>query len=529
MKKTILLLAVSCWLLAVGSQVNAQSKLDTPLMGWSSWNTFGLEITDSLICQQADAMVNTGLSDAGYKYINIDDGYFGLRDSVTGHLLIQPHKFPNGVKWVADYIHSKGLKAGIYSDAGDNTCGSGNGRGDKWGMGVGLYGHEQEDLDYFFKEMDFDFIKVDYCGGMHVRLDEQQQYTLISEAIKKTGKKGARMNVCRWAYPGTWISSVAESWRTTGDINCSWRSVRSIVAENLYLSAYSSKGHYNDMDMLEVGRGLSEIEDQTHFGLWCIMNSPLLVGCDMRNIKPAPLALMKNPELIALNQDVLGKQAYVVKKTEGCFILVRDIEKAYGTVRAFAVYNPTDEAHTVNVSLSDLELGGKYKMRELISRQDVTDGSLMITVPAHGTKIYRIKAAQRLERRVYEAETGFIEAYQELRNNQQAKTGIYSYDDNCSGGLKATWLGMSDRNSLQWKNVYSRKGGEYTITVVEADGEQNGLRHYHVEVNGKDLGGFTSVDNTVNVRLKKGENTIRLFNTTDWMPNIDYITVEKDK
>lgn len=527
MGKQNLLLTFGLWLSVFGSHGFAQSKADTPLMGWSSWNTFGLGITDSLICQQADAMVSTGLADAGFKYINIDDGYFGLRDSVTGHLLIQPHKFPHGVKWVADYIHSRGLKAGIYSDAGDNTCGSGNGRGDKWGMGVGLYGHEQEDLDYFFKEMDFDFIKVDFCGGMHLRLDEQKQYTTIADAIKRTGKEDARMNVCRWAYPGTWISGVAESWRTTGDINCSWRSVRAIVAENLYLSAYSSKGHYNDMDMLEVGRGLSEVEDQTHFGLWCIMNSPLLVGCDMRNIKPAPLALMKNPELIALNQDPLGQQAYVVKKTDGCFVLARDLKKAHGKVRAFAVYNPTDEAHTVEVILSDLELGGRYTLRELISRQDVNGGSLSVSVPAHGTKIFRVKASERLERRVYEAETGFIEAYQEIRNNQQEKTGIYEYDDHCSGGIKATWLGMSDRNSLQWRNVYSKKGGDYIVTVVEADGVQNGLRHYHIEVNGQDLGDFTSKDNTVTVRLEKGENTIRLYNKTDWMPNIDYITVEK--
>lgn len=525
-KKSILVLATALVLFSSFKAV----KFDTPLMGWSSWNTFALNINDSLICQQADAMVSTGLAEAGYRYINIDDGYFGLRDSVTGHLLIQPYKFPNGIKWVADYIHSKGLKAGIYSDAGDNTCGSGNGRGDKWGMGVGLYEHEQQDLDFFFKDMDFDFIKVDYCGGKHARLDEQQQYTTISNAIKKTGKKNVRMNVCRWAYPGTWISGVAESWRTTGDINCSWRSVKNILSENLYLAAYSSKGHYNDMDMLEVGRGLSETEDQTHFAMWCIMNSPLLIGCDMSTIKPAALELMKNPELIALNQDVLGQQAYVAAKYNECFVMVRDIEKAYKGIRALAIYNPTDEEKTVQLPLSNIDLSGQTKVRELISRQDQpteTDDVLEAVIPAHGTKVYRLQAKFRLERTVYEAETGYIDAYQELTNNQAAKTGIYEYDDKCSGGIKATWLGMSYKNSLQWKNVYSKKGGDYTLTIFDADGDRNGVRHFHVEVNGQDLGDYTSMDNMVQIHLNKGENTIRLYNTTDWMPNIDKITVTK--
>ena len=155
--------------------------------------------------------------------------------------------------------------------------------------------------------------------------------------------------MCRWAFPGTWGAEVADSWRTTGDIYDAWRSVKGILAENLYLSAYCHDGHYNDMDMLEVGRSMSEIEDETHFGMWCIMASPLLIGCDMSKIKPAALKLMTNADLIALNQDPLHLQAYVADKQGECFILVKDIKKLNGKERAFAIYNPSDEMQTVKL------------------------------------------------------------------------------------------------------------------------------------------------------------------------------------
>ena len=507
----------------------------TPLMGWSSWNTFGININDQLIRQQADAMVNSGLAAAGYAYINIDDGYFANRDE-NGKLLINTEKFPDGLKPVADYIHSKGLKAGIYNDAGVSTCACNFG-GDKGGEGAGLYGHDQQDIDMYFKDCDFDFIKVDFCGGVTwahknkgIILDPQERYTAISKAIKKTGKKGARLNACRWDYPGTWIGDVAESWRTTGDINCSWRSVKGIIEQNLYLAAYSSKGHYNDMDMLEVGRGLTEIEDETHFGLWCIMNSPLLVGCDMRDIKPAALALMTNKELIALNQDPLGQQAYVAKKSNDCYILVKDIEKAYSTTRAVAIYNPTDTARTVRLIFKDVDLAGDMKVRDLFRHSEVKvddNQYIAVEIPAHGTQIYKLTATERLERNLYEAETGYIDAYQELKNYKENGNGIYEYDAACSGGMKASWLGKSQQNALQWKNVFSRKGGEYRLRVKVADYKFGGeVRKFSVEVNGKKVGELSSADHIMNIKLKKGENTIRLYNANDWMPNIDCINVD---
>ena len=286
---------ISIALLLLASSVFAY---DPPTMGWSSWNTYRVNISDKLIMKQADAMSRNGLKEVGYKYINIDDGYFGGRDA-SGELITHPVRFPNGLKQTVDHIHALGFKAGIYSDAGRNTCGSFWDK-DSLGINVGFYGHDRQDADYFFKEIGFDFIKIDFCGGDakqnfdQLGLDEQERFTAIHNAILATGRKDVRMNVCRWNFPGTWVHDVAFSWRISQDINPSWESVKNIIRQNLYLSAYASEGKYNDMDMLEIGRGMSEEEDKTHFGMWCIMSSPLLIGCDLTTISEKALRLLKN-------------------------------------------------------------------------------------------------------------------------------------------------------------------------------------------------------------------------------------------
>lgn len=515
-----------------------QAQSNAPTMGWASWNTYGVNINENLIRSQADAMVSTGLNTVGYSHINIDDGYFGGRDANTGELITHPTRFPNGLKGVVDYIHSKGLKAGIYSDAGRNTCGSFS-NNDTLAIGAGLYGHDQQDADYFFKKLGFDFIKIDYCGGSygqnvdHLVLDEKERYTDIATAIRNTGRTDVQVNACRWSFPGTWVSNVAFSWRTTGDIYDAWESVRNILAENLYLSAYSSEGHYNDMDMLEVGRSMSEEEDKTHFGLWCMMNSPLLIGCDLTTIKPRTLALLKNAELIALNQDPVFQQAYVVGLTNNCHILVKDIEQRNGTKRAFAVYNPSDEERKVTVSFADLCLAGKVKLRDVFERKDVGSfsGTCQVTVPAHGTRIYVAHAQKRTDRVRYEAETAYISDYQELKNNQDEGTGIYQADANCSSGYKASWLGNKADNDLVWRNVYAAKGGKRTLTIAFSSKEE---RTVNIDVNGQRVktmtvssGDWTKVaTESITINLNKGDNTIRLSNANGWMPDIDYIDVK---
>jgi len=481
-------------------------------------------------------MASNGLKDAGYIYVNIDDGAFKGRDA-DGNLIINPVRFPNGMKTVVDHIHNLGLKAGTYSDAGYNTCASFHG-GDVDGIGTGLYKHDTQDINFLFKDLGFDFIKVDFCGGdpSHnsdaLDLDERERYTAIGNAIKATGREGLRYNICRWAYPGTWVNDIATSWRTTEDIYLGWASIRGIIAQNLYLSAYSRHGGFNDMDMLEVGRGLTKEEDKTHFGMWCIMSSPLLIGCDVTSIDDTTLALLTNPELIALNQDPLAIQAYVVSRQKGVYILVKDIETLNGKTRAVAFYNPGDAQREVTLDFFNVNLEGNIKARDLFERKDVGTftGSMTVTVPAHGTRIYRLEADKRLERHLYEAETAWISAYQELQNNQAVHSGIYEEKDGLSGGAKAGWLGMRADNDLVWKDVYSENGGEYEMTIAYISGAD---RYFILEINGEEIkrikgnsGGWDIVaTSTVKVSLKPGNNTVRLYSADDWRPDIDYMQI----
>lgn len=497
---------ISIALLLLASSVFAY---DPPTMGWSSWNTYRVNISDKLIMKQADAMSRNGLKEVGYKYINIDDGYFGGRDA-SGELITHPVRFPNGLKQTVDHIHALGFKAGIYSDAGRNTCGSFWDK-DSLGINVGFYGHDRQDADYFFKEIGFDFIKIDFCGGDakqnfdQLGLDEQERYTAIHNAILATGRKDVRMNVCRWDFPGTWVHDVAFSWRISQDINPSWESVKNIIRQNLYLSAYASEGKYNDMDMLEIGRGMSEEEDKTHFGMWCIMSSPLLIGCDLTTISEKSLRLLKNEELIALNQDVLGLQAYVVKQMDGVYILTKDLEEVNGNTCAVAVYNSTDEERTIHLDFA-------------------------VTIPAHGTRIFRLDGLERGERTVYEAECAWLQDYQEIKNHKAFGTAIYEDDGNCSGGAKVTGLGNRDSNYLEWHNVYSREGGLYLMSVDYQCAEN---RELICQVNGvvvKNVEAHPAhevASEQIEIRLKPGMNRIRLSNGNSWMPDIDRMVLQK--
>ena len=506
----------------------------TPTMGWSSWNTFALNINEELIRSQADAMHQTGLQAAGYQYVNIDDGYWDGRGE-DGHLRLNTQRFPGGMRALVDYIHSLGLKAGIYSDAGDNTCGS-EGR-HAWGLGVGFAGHEDEDCKLYFRDWDFDFIKVDYCGGAHMHLDEQEQYTRISNAIANCGKKDIVYNMCRWAYPGTWSADVADSWRTTGDIYDAWRSVRGILAENLYLSAYCHDGHYNDMDMLEVGRSMSQTEDETHFGMWCIMASPLLIGCDMTTLvnKPQTLALLTNRDLIALNQDPLHLQAYIADKQGECYLLVKDIKKLNGKERAFAIYNPSDEEQEYRMDFSSIDLAGAIDLYDCIAQEQLptfTSPSATFKIPAHGCKIFRAKGQRRTERTRYEAETAWLSRYQELRNNQAEISAVYVAADKASGGHVVCWLGNHPENDLQWRNVYSEQGGTYRLTITYFCNEN---RDICLDVNGQRITTLTTHSRdwdtpariSIDIQLKKGDNVIRLSNPSNWMPDIDGMTITR--
>ncbi|QQT25871.1 glycoside hydrolase family 27 protein [Sphingobacterium spiritivorum] len=358
-----------------------------PIMGWSSWNSFRIHIDEKLIKEQADALVSSGLYEAGYRYINVDDGYFGGRDK-DGKLFVDSTKFPNGMGAVADYIHSKGLKAGLYSEGGKNTCGS-IWDNDTKGIGVGMYGHEKQDAELFFSEWNFDFIKVDWCGGKEMNLNQEEQYTKIVRAVKAV-KPDAGFNLCRWQFPGEWAIRMVDSWRISEDIRNNFGSVLHIIDLNRDLYKYASPGHYNDMDMLQVGRGMSFEEDKTHFSMWCMLNSPLMAGNDLRTISRQTIEILTNKELIALHQDKRFYQARSILREGNMEIwekLLSDKKK-----KAIAIMNRGDSAVGYTLVARSLGLNAGSNIRDLWLHRSLgkIGKERKFTIPAHGIIVLEV-------------------------------------------------------------------------------------------------------------------------------------------
>lgn len=355
-------------------------------MGWSSWNHFRIHIDEQLIRQQADALVASGLYDAGYRFINIDDGYFGGRDS-SGKLFADPKKFPSGMKALAGYIHSKGLKAGIYSDAGQNTCGSIWDK-DPNGKGVGLYGHLEEDCHLFFHDWKFDFLKVDWCGGEQMKLNEETEYLKILQAVKAIDKDIV-FNICRWQFPGEWAIKKADSWRISGDIAPTFASILHIIDLNAGLYPYASPGHYNDMDMLQVGRGMSYDEDKTHFSMWCLLNSPLLAGNDLRRMSPQTLEILTNKEVIALNQDPALVQGRRIAREGEVEVWMKPLA---GKAKAIALLNRGDKEQAYTLSAASLGLDRRSRLRDLWRHKDLgkTRKRRSFKIPKHGVVVLKV-------------------------------------------------------------------------------------------------------------------------------------------
>lgn len=367
--------------------VHGQSD-KAPIMGWSSWNNFRINIDENMIREQADALISSGLYDAGYRYINIDDGFFKGRDK-AGNLLTDSTKFPSGMKALADYIHSKKLKAGIYTDAGKNTCGS-IWDNDKNGLGVGIYGHIEQDCDLFFKQWGYNFIKVDWCGGEKMGLDERTEYLKILGAVKSINPDIV-FNICRWKFPGTWAIDKADSWRISGDISADFGSILAIIDLNVDLHKYASAGHYNDMDMLQVGRGMSYEEDKTHFSMWCMLNSPLLAGNDLRSMTKQTIGILTNKELIALNQDTGFHQAKRVFAEAGVEVWMKELGND-GKSKAIAIMNRGKGETKFTLKAGQFGLKANNKIRDLWEHKN--RGKLkketVFDIPEHGIIVLKI-------------------------------------------------------------------------------------------------------------------------------------------
>lgn len=372
----------------------------TPIMGWASWNCFRTNITEESLKAQIDALKATGLDKYGYTYFNIDDGFFGGRD-LDGTLKFHKERFPNGIKVIADYAHQNGLQAGIYSDGGDKTCGYYYDNEDKNGTDVGLYRHEEQDLRLYLEDCGFDFIKVDWCGGLRLGLDEKEQYTKISKIIddiRHRTNKCIVYNICRWHFPGEWAADVADSWRTGADITPDFNSVIHQIDNIKPLRKFCSPGHINDLDMMQLGNGMSIEEEKTHFAMWCMMSTPLMIGCDLTKISDRTLEILKNNELIAINQDNKCSQAYVIQEFyDGDKNLVGEIwvkEMENDTEKAIAFLNRSEKPLDMKLILKHAGMYGKIlAIRDLCNHADIEAGkSVSVTVSAHGTAVFKVQS-----------------------------------------------------------------------------------------------------------------------------------------
>ena len=372
----------------------------TPPMGWNSWNKFACNVSEQLIRQTADAMVSTGMRDAGYQYLNIDDCWHGTRDSL-GFIREDASRFPSGMKTLADYVHSKGLKLGIYSDAGWKTCG---GR-------PGSRGHEYQDA-ITYARWGVDYLKYDWCSTDSLKA--QGAYLTMREALHTAGRPVV-FSLCEWgnSQPWTWAASVGQLWRTTTDItNCfdcvrnygGWTpaSVLAIVDKNKELRTAAGPGHWNDPDMLEVGNGMSPSEDRAHFVLWAMMAAPLIAGNDLQHMTPATRALLTNRDLIAIDQDSLGVQGLPYRSTpDGVEVWFKPLANGDW---AMTVLNRASEPRRVlfdwkqenvsdNISHRGAEFGrNTYRVRDLLAARDLgtTAAPFVGEVPGHDVLVMRL-------------------------------------------------------------------------------------------------------------------------------------------
>jgi alpha-galactosidase len=362
---------------AVPKDSAAAAVAQAPAMGWNSWNKFGCSVSDKLIRETADAMVSTGLQAAGYKYVNIDDCWQVSRDA-NGVIVVDAQRFPNGIKPLADYVHSKGLKLGIYTDAGRLTC----------EKRPGSYQHELQDIQTY-AAWGIDYVKIDWCAAEG--LDPIVQYAKFRDAIAQAGRP-IYFSICNWGVkaPWRWGRATGNSWRTTGDISDKWESMSLIGFSQNGLETFAGPGHWNDPDMLEVGNGgMTRDEYRTHMALWAILAAPLLAGNDLRNMPQETKEMLTNADVIAVDQDAKGMQGHRVWEEGTLEIWVRPLSDGG---LAVGLFNRTEEAFPMKVEFKSIGAPTSAKVRDLWEQKDlgVLKDSFSAVVPKHGVIFIKI-------------------------------------------------------------------------------------------------------------------------------------------
>jgi alpha-galactosidase len=359
----------------------------TPPMGWNSWNKFACNVNEQVVRAAADAMVSSGMKDAGYRYVIIDDCWQGARDA-NGNIQPDPARFPSGMKALADYIHGKGLKFGIYSDAGTKTCG---GR-------PGSHGYEVQDAKQY-AAWGADYLKYDWCNTEG--LDPVVAYRTMSEALRSTGWPIV-FSLCEWGTnkPWLWAKDIGNLWRTTGDIYDQWDgkpsngyslSVLQILDKQVGLGGYAGPGHWNDPDMLEVGNGgMTADEYRAHFSLWAILAAPLIAGNDLAHMSDETKAILTNRDVIAVDQDALGVEGPRIAKDGDREVWARPLHDGG---RAVVLLNRSHRPQAISVNWTQLNLpqDRTVHLRDLWRRTEVdARGHFTATVPGHSAAMLRL-------------------------------------------------------------------------------------------------------------------------------------------
>lgn len=383
----------------------------TPPMGWNSWNVFGKNISEQVIKETADAIVSSGLKDVGFEYLVIDDLWHGGRDSATGQLYADPKKFPSGIKALADYVHSKGLKFGIYSDAGTLTCGE----------MPGSYGYEEKDAK-LFAEWGVDFLKYDYCycpDYVSANNDYEmafKRYKAMGDALKATGRP-ILYSICEWGPRSPWLWGKAAGghmWRTSYDVADIWDKPRNehspigiltSIDVMTNLGRFSGPGGWNDPDMLVIGLknsgyikggGCTDVEYRTQMNMWCMFSAPLMIGCDVRSMSDTTKTILLNKDVIAIDQDTLGKQAFRVYSKNGLEVWQKHLS---GDRKALAVFNRNEEQKTLRVSWKDIELDSavNYDLYDVWKHATTATSvnQLSVSLKPHESQVYVLTASKK--------------------------------------------------------------------------------------------------------------------------------------
>ncbi|MER5475859.1 lectin [Streptomyces sp. NPDC002734] len=457
----------------------------TPPMGWNSWNSFGCQITESQVRQAAEAMVSSGMRDAGYKYVVVDDCWFDPQRDAQGNLRAHPTKFPSGMKALGDHIHSLGLKFGIYQVPNEKTCAQGGGA---FPGATGSLGHEAQDARTF-ASWGVDYLKYDWCSGNGTRDEQVARFAIMRDALRATGRP-----IVYSVNPNSYHAitgdkynwgEVADMWRTTEDLLDIWQNgnvnsypmgVGNVLDVTAPLAAQAGPGHWNDPDMLVVGRpGLTLNESRSHFALWALLGSPLMAGNDVRSMSADISAVLRNPRLIAVDQDSLGAGGRRVRDDGDTEVFAKEL--ADGSV-AVGLLNRGGGTATVSTTAAQIGLSGSsFTLTDLWTGANSTSGGqISASVPSHGIAVFRVSGGTPLAHQT-----------SRLRGAGSGRCVDVDNASTASGSTVLVWDCHTAANQLwtTWAGGEIRVFGDKCLDAYER-GTTNGTRVITWPCNGQD-------------------------------------------